>query len=240
MDLYYYCSYDGSPVGFRIGKVDVSSQETKMQELSGEHIEPFIRRCFENGLVRSAFGKIPSNEVLKKKYFLLKKKLVGKKDSCNYYMNIALVDNEWDRFNSLMQNSDNETTLAEAVMDSIQQHKDDDFGYKVDTGKLSEILSIGYAGICNSNDKRMQSVQNDDVFFTTLSTEKPDVYVLKSGLGIAQGSDEDQIKIFKESGKVFRFEKKRSASTWKQIIPVLAIVAILGVIIALIIAMNKR
>ena len=76
MNLYYYCSYDGSPVGFRIGRIDALSRDEKI-ELSSEKIEPFIRRCFETGLVRSAFGKIPSDADSEKKFFLLKKKQSG-------------------------------------------------------------------------------------------------------------------------------------------------------------------
>lgn len=207
MDLYYYCSYDGSPVGFRIGRVNILDKDDEQKELSAKHIDPFIRRCFETGLIRSAFGKIPTDTDSQKKYFLLKKKMIGKKAGCNYYMNVAVVEDEWDKFSSLMHDCDDEAKLATAVMNSIEPVKDDSFGYKVNTHKLSDVLSFGYAGICNCNEARMRTVQQNDTFFVTLSTANPDRDILKSCLGIAHGK-EMQTEILKESGKVFRIGKK--------------------------------
>lgn len=211
MNLYYYCSYDGSPVGFRIGRIDALSRDEKI-ELSSEKIEPFIRRCFETGLVRSAFGKIPSDADSEKKFFLLKKKLIEKKDDCNYYMNVAVVEEEWDKFCSLLQDGANEVSLATAVMRSIKPFGENAFGYRVDTQELSKVLECGFASVCNCNETRINNVQKNDAFYATLSTETPDTDALKKSLGIVQGSS-THTEITKESGKVFCFGKKKSAST---------------------------
>lgn len=209
MNLYYYCSYDGSPVGFRIGRIDALSRDEKI-ELSSEKIEPFIRRCFETGLVRSAFGKIPSDADSEKKFFLLKKKLIEKKADCNYYMNVAVVEEEWDKFCSLLQ--DGPESLATAVMRSIEPSGENAFGYKVYTQELSKVLECRFASVCNCNETRINNVQKNDAFYATLSTETPDTDALKKSLGIVQGSS-THTEITKESGKVFCFEKKKSAST---------------------------
>ncbi len=211
MNLYYYCSYDGSPVGFRIGRIDALSRDEKI-ELSSEKIEPFIRRCFETGLVRSAFGKIPSDADSEKKFFLLKKKLIEKKADCNYYMNVAVVEEEWDKFCSLLQDGADEVSLATAVMSSIEPSGENAFGYRVDTQELSKVLECGFASVCNCNETRINNVQKNDAFYATLSTETPDTDALKKSLGIVQGSS-THTEITKESGKVFCFGKKKSAST---------------------------
>jgi|GEM_PF-957150 hypothetical protein len=216
MNLYYYCSYDGSPVGFRIGRIDALSRDEKI-ELSSEKIEPFIRRCFETGLVRSAFGKIPSDADSEKKFFLLKKKLIGKKATekkadCKYYMSVAVVEEEWDKFCSLLQDGADEASLATAVMRSIEPSGENAFGYKVDTQELSKVLECGFASVCNCNETRINNVQKNDAFYATLSTETPDTDALKKSLGIVQGSS-THTEITKESGKVFCFGKKKSAST---------------------------
>lgn len=206
MNLYYYCSYDGSPVGFRIGRIDALSRDEKI-ELSSEKIEPFIRRCFETGLVRSAFGKIPSDADSEKKFFLLKKKL-RKKADYNYYMNVAVVEEEWDKFCSLLQDGVDEVSLATAVMSSIKPYGENAFGYRVDTQKLSKVLECGFASVCNCNETRINNVQKNDAFYATLSTETPDTDALKKSLGIVQGSS-THTEITKESGKVFCFGKKK-------------------------------
>lgn len=211
MNLYYYCSYDGSPVGYRIVRIDALSRDERI-ELSSEKIEPFIRRCFETGLVRSAFGKIPSDADSEKKFFLLKKKLRRKKADCNYYMNVAVVEEEWDKFCSLLQDGVDEVSLADAVMSSIEPSGENAFGYKVDTQELSKVLECGFASVCNCNETRINNVQKNDAFYATLSTETPDTDALKKSLGIVQGSS-THTEITKESGKVFCFGKKKSAST---------------------------
>lgn len=232
MNLFYYCSYDGSPAGFRIGRVDTLSQDGKSHELSSEQIEPFIRRCFEMGLIRSAFGKIPSEERKQNGYFLLKKKLIGKKADCNYYMNVAVVEEEWDRFCSLLQDGADEASLATAIMSSIEPSGNDVFGYKVNTSRLSEVLKCGYATVCNCNARRMENVRKNSVFYATLSTETPDTDTLKRSLGISK-CDNDATEFTKESGKVFCFRKKKSASIWNRM-PMLAKVAmVVGLIAAI-------
>lgn len=233
MDLYYYCSYDSSPVGFRIGRVDTLSQDIESTELSSEHIEPFIRKCFETGLVRSAFGKIPSEAATQKKYFLLKKKLVAKKAGCNYYMNVAVVENEWDKFCSLLQDNTDEVSLATAIMNSIEPSGESAFGYKVNTHKLSQVLKCGYVDVCNCSDMRMENVHQNDTFYTTLSTEDPDTDALKKSLGISQ-SDSTHKEITKESGKVFCFKKKESARMWSRIPMLAKIAVIVGIVAAMV------
>jgi hypothetical protein len=185
MNLYYYCSYDGSPVGFRIGRIDALSRDEKI-ELSSEKIEPFIRRCFETGLVRSAFGKIPSDADSEKKFFLLKKKLIEKEADCKYYMSVAVVEEEWDKFCSLLQDGADEASLATAVMRSIKPSGENAFGYRVNTQELSKVLECGFASVCNCNETRINNVQKNDAFYATLSTETPDTDALKKSLGIGE------------------------------------------------------
>lgn len=38
MQIYYYCSYEGSPAGYHIGKVETSSYDIDLQEPSCDKI----------------------------------------------------------------------------------------------------------------------------------------------------------------------------------------------------------
>lgn len=228
--LYYYCSYDGSPVGFNLGKIELQEHIPVVQELSDKNIDTFIRGCFETGILRSAFGKI-NNLNSDNEYFLLKRKLVCKNNNCTYYMNIAIVTDEWDQFCSLMTGNDEDSRLAEIVMNSMVVSNNKEFGYSIKTDKIMELLSVGYGKICECNPQMLRRVENEDTFFVILSTQNPDINLLRSKLCIAQNSGRQIIDITGKTGRIISFGKKKPASVRNYIVIMLAVIImiILGI-----------
>ena len=98
-ELYSYCSYKGSPVGFRIGKTKVENEIDLT--LCDDNINQFVRKSFESGMITCVFGKLPKSD----KYVYLVKKLeyTGNNgplriSQCNYMLYHNIQDHEYDKF----------------------------------------------------------------------------------------------------------------------------------------------
>jgi hypothetical protein len=214
MKIYYYCSYKGSPVGFRIGCIESNNKNSNFCNLSDKKIDPFIRRCLEAGLVRSAFGIIPAESSESSSFFLLKKKMEGKKQDIDYYMNIAITCKKWDEFHNLMQKGMSGRELASAILDSIEINTDDErFCYQVNKEKLGTVTETAFGDICDCNDDFLEDVHQNKTIYFTLSTATPDLEMLEENLGIKVGGCELK-SISKHDGmdKMFRYGKKKSVS----------------------------
>lgn len=214
MKIYYYCSYKGSPVGFRIGSIESNNKDSDFYNLSDKKVDPFIRRCLEAGLVRSAFGMIPAESGGSSSFFLLKKKMMGKKQGIDYYMNIAITCKKWDEFYNFMQNGMSETVLASAILDSIEINTDDElFCYQVNKKKLDAVIETVFGDICRCNNDFLEDVHQNKTIYFTLSTATPDLEMLEENLGIKVGGCELK-NITKNDGmeKMFRYGKKKIVS----------------------------
>ena len=135
MRIYYYCTYKNSPAGFHVGYIEYGQQGGGAYMLEDKEIDPFIRQWLESGMIRSAFGAMPSMEDGENTFFLVKKKLRKKEDEVDYYMNIAIVCKTWEEFRHLMQEGTSEDELASAIADSIRIDTANEFGYCVDREK---------------------------------------------------------------------------------------------------------
>ena len=214
MKIYYYCSYKGSPVGFRIGCIESNNEDSDFYNLSDKKVDPFIRRCLEAGLVRSAFGVIPAENGGSSSFFLLKKMMMGKKQGIDYYMNIAITCKKWDEFYNLMQNGMPETSLASAILDSIEINTDDErFCYQVNKKKLGAVIETAFGDICSCNDDFLEDVHQNKTIYFTLSTVTPDLEMLEENLGIKIGGCElKNISKYDGLDRMFRYGKKKILS----------------------------
>ena len=110
INAYLYCSYKGSPVGFRIGKIMYELPEDKdYAELSLEGIDGFIRKAFESGIVDEAFDKIISKDGTER-YFVMVKKLsysdpVSTGNASEIYMNFAFEFDKYDEYERFAEKS---------------------------------------------------------------------------------------------------------------------------------------
>lgn len=213
MKIYYYCSYKGSPVGFRIGYIDLENndQASDFCDLSDQKIDPFIRRCLETGLVRSAFGRIPTESGEFSSFFLLKKKLKGKKQDVDYYMNIAITCEKWKEFHDFMQDGMTETNLASAILDSIEINTNDKlFCYQVNRKKLDKVMKTAFGDICSCNSDFLEKVRHRKIIYFTLATATPDLELLKENLGIKEEELEfEKISGYEGIDNMFCYGKKK-------------------------------
>ena len=234
MDLYYNCSYDNSPVGFCIGKISHVNlgdlQPENILELSEKNIDPFIRKCFESGVIRTAYGKMPSElSQYKDDYFILKKKMIQKEENGNYYMNIALAGLTWDQFSAFMKYEikDTNKVLADLVRKSIRQDTNSVFGYHVCGDRIEDLLNFKYANVCNCKEKRVKHIQSTDCFYAKLASANIDQTVIDQIFG-------ESIRISSVSQNDVCFKKKLKIRIKSIIIWAIAVVMILAMVLIVI------
>lgn len=69
--IYVYCSYNFSPVGFRLGTINCTPEIGEKAELEKDYINDYIRKALEFGFVRESFGRVPKSN----NYYVLIKDL---------------------------------------------------------------------------------------------------------------------------------------------------------------------
>lgn len=189
MEIYYYCSYKGSPVGFQIGKINYDKNIISTQNLTRDNINPFVKLCFESGLINSAFGKIPEYISSSGKYIALRKKLVTKKDGCDYNLNIAVVCSKTE-FDKLAKNkSTSVENMQTLITNSMILDNSNEFGYYVDNSKLSKLLENSFNTLCNCN-----SNNSYDECLLTLTTKTPDLEILNDTFNLPENYKFDKNK----------------------------------------------
>lgn len=138
MEVYYYCSYTGSPVGFQLGRLDFASGK-----LSDEGIPPLIRRCFSRGMIRKACGFLPDAE----KYFVLVKDLTAKRltaaDAEEYYLNIAFVSERLEDYQKWLSSEDvAQQAVADKIRDTMSLRGDPVFGFTVHMEQAQKLFDL--------------------------------------------------------------------------------------------------
>ena len=209
MQIYYYCSYEGSPAGYHIGRITDSSCDNGLQELSIDKINPFIRQCFEIGMIRSGFGEIPGSVETPQQYFLLKKKLTAIKTNVKYYINFAIVTGDWEEFKTLMKKENTEAEIINNFLESIEPAPLFYFGYRIRTERLKKISSCGYGGICEwINHKYLKMIEQSNALFIETSTDKPDIEALEQSLMLKSKIEDRNLERSKIAEKLFCYKKK--------------------------------
>jgi len=206
MEVYYYCSYTGSPVGFILGKLSNVNEAEESLTLSKEHLEPLIRKCFELGMVRKACGILTREP---KRYFLLLKKLVarGGRDDLDYYLNIAFVTESQQQYMQWMDKDEmvTEDTIAQACRETILVDRESDFGYKI-SSKFLTMLTRKKFGIMLG--KCREAALKDGLYFE-LSAHDTDQDEVMQALGLSSAEqglepiseDENWMKLIKKKAK---------------------------------------
>lgn len=227
MEIYYYCSYTGSPVGFQLGRLDFESGK-----LSGENIPPLIRRCFSRGMICRACGRLPGEE----KYFVLVKDLTAKKsnaaDAEEYYINVAFVSRHLEDYRKWSSSGNmTQQALADMIRDTMSLHSDPAFGYtvRVDLAKKLNEVVLGnlFNGILPKNEATDFQVlsphMSPEELGEMLSIVKADYTVEKLRL--------DQ----QRPGNWFRISKKKDRRYHRKaiLIPIAALIVLAGLFMLL-------
>ena len=204
MDIYFNCSYDNSPVGFQIGKLSEIHSTNIVPEcnmdLSEKNINAFIRKCFESGLIRSAYGKILADilfissdpntpksfiYIVSSEYFFIKKKMIHKIDGCNYYMNIAMTGLKWEEFTTLMDDSNIsvQEDLAKLIADGIKKDETNIFGYTICGENILKLLDFKYADVCDCPQERVKKIEENNGFYIKMLGKNVDMVMLNQMFG---------------------------------------------------------
>lgn len=85
LDIYSYCNYKDSSVGFQIGKVDLKSGKI----FRTDAIPQYIIQSFESGLVNKAYGRYPGKKNIKYFYLLKHINYIDNYPEPDKYINIA-------------------------------------------------------------------------------------------------------------------------------------------------------
>lgn len=232
MIFYYYCSYKGSPVGFRIGSIEYRSQDHGVGSLEDAAIDVFIRKCMERGEVLSAFGVMPSEYESKQSFFLLKKKMKASRDEIDFYLNIAIVSEDWNEFNLLMKEGMSKEKISTDILNTIQIEKSNGFGYCLDKEKLSVVADDSFGSVCGGTENRLAKMrQNCQIFFdfassdTDLNDFQDAIDLRREGMQLKQ--------VGEGTGRLFCYGKKGSAHSIRKILLWAIIVIISGLLIFL-------
>lgn len=225
MEVYYYCSYTGSPVGFILGRFDYDSQKSGRYELEKSPVSSAIRRYFEFGPVRKAFGFLPEES----QYFFLAKKLTAKKifdgETLNYSLGIALVTNSAEEFRYWMRKeSGSEQEIANAIKESIILDRMNDHGFTVCAEQLSELLQKSFRPLFENCGVDLDKLDLDKTYFV-LASSRTDLGQLEKELALSD--PEKTLWFLNRDTKLACFGKKKRLPLLPIAISLLAAASIL-------------
>lgn len=189
MDIYYYCTYSRSPVGYVLGTLAYHPNQSSNYELKEENIEPLIRKCFEQGRVQKGFGLLPNSS----KYFVLVKSLDAEgttDEDADYNMNIAFVTKDRETYRNLLrEGNDQKQGIANALKETMEINRKSDFGFTVRPRKLNELLEKSFRSLFDENDKSPVSHALESAepytYFGLLSSQT-DLDDLRKSLGLVE------------------------------------------------------
>lgn len=150
MKVYCYCSYTGSPVGFHIGSLTYQPNRNGNYTLQKENIPSFIKRCFEQDMVRKGFGKLPGSD---SGFFLLVKKLAaegsGGLEASKYYINLALVTENIEEYGQWFQLNAEDASqgIAEAAKAMMEIDRSSEFGFTIRPEALTSLLRHSFGSL---------------------------------------------------------------------------------------------
>ena len=146
MKVYIYCSYQSSPVGFKLGTIQYNSSNKQYYIPTDTDIEPFVQKSFEEGLIKAVHGKMPESD---KKILLIKKlQDIVTDDEGNtipIYMNFAFEFDDPDKFETFMSNYKNDYSsddeIAEALVKAVVPDRSiKDFALKINAPILNKFI----------------------------------------------------------------------------------------------------
>lgn len=204
MKIYIYCSYQSSPVGFKLGVIQYDLSNGEYYIPSDKDIEPFVQNSFEEGLIKKVYGRIPKIE----KYLLLIKKLQGMTiDNISVYMNFAFEFddvNEFDTFmNNYRNNYSNDEDLAKILVEAIIPDRNiKDFALKINASILNEFVNK----LLIKNERSTSSINNVNKNKLIVESRSTSDYSDK----IARLFGIDEIFLRKEDKRYIYPEKKKN------------------------------
>ena len=133
MFVYVYCSYDGSPVGFQLGRITYDASRTENYALEDLERPSLITKSFIFGTISRAWGWNKEDE----NYFALYKDI----DGSGWYMNFAFEFSEFDELKRFKGHVDSLTRqdFVSACLSFVLKSTDE-FGVQIDAEKLRSFI----------------------------------------------------------------------------------------------------
>lgn len=229
-ELYSYCSYKGSPVGFRIGKTKVENEIDLT--LCDDNINQFVRKSFESGMITCVFGKLPKSD----KYVYLVKKLeyTGNNGESIIYMNFAWIFSDYGKYISFASGirTLSNDKISEIMYKIIKPDSNDEkFALKIKGEKLvNAIKNISGEDVMNERDSRSQD--SLCVKVVSKSVDEKRINELYNGLY------EEKFAFFKHKNSDYDYELKKKNSLNKDkniaMIGLLFLIAIIVMVVMMI------
>lgn len=216
MEIYYYCSYTGSPVGYRIGRLEYTGSVKTVCSPDSSGIHPLIEQCFYSGDVLKAYGRLPDS----RQYFLLVKKLCAKgadsADSVDYYINFALVTEDEREYSGWMsrRGADERQVIADKVRDTMQQDSKSDFGFSVRPDRIGEFAGMSF---CRLFERVETAPQGTDSVYLELRSHQTDLGGLQKALGLA-GDTSNCLEYAEGNWVQFRKKKLTHQFLWAAVL----------------------
>lgn len=225
MEVYYYCSYTSSPVGYILGKLTDPSEEGALA-LRADRIDTMIHHCFEAGMVRNACGLLTQAP---QRYFLLLKKLTvhGSQGSPDYFLNIAFVTEERQEYARWLENDDTVTadTVAKVGQATMMLDQNSDFGYKIDGKALTKLTKMKFGSLLG----KCRATALDDGLYFELASHNADTDEVMQALGIS--SEGQELELISKGTNWTRVIKKKPKR--KHLILWLILLLVLGMVIVI-------
>lgn len=180
-EVYYYCTYKKSAVGFVLGRLCYNPDRVEHYALSKEKLDPFISRCLKSETVKTACGVLPNKEP--PKYFLLIRRLLAhgqeKGEPSDYNINLALVTEDKSTFYDWSKEAVSEAEIANAIKDSMEIDDYSDFGFTVRPKKLTSLLDNSFGSLFKGTKPNL----DEGEFCIETRYENADIAELADALG---------------------------------------------------------
>lgn len=227
MKIYIYCSYQSSPVGFKLGTIHYDSSHKQDYIPTNKDIEPFVQKSFEEGLIKHVHGKIPNKN---KNIYLLKKlqntTIDDKGNTIPAYMNFAFEFDDVNKFDTFLNNlksnySDNEQLEQDLVNIVIPDRSNKDFALKINASILNNFIE----NLLQKNTETLSSTTDIDKYKLTIELRSTTDYSDK----IAQLFNLDKYFLKKEN-TVYIYPVKKN-NIRKIFLPIVIILVIVIMIV---------
>ncbi len=234
MDIYYYCSYTGSPVGYILGCLTYNPNQSANYTLSRKRIPPVIRRFFEYDTVCNAFGILPAEP---KQYYLMMKNLTAKGDkngeAPEYYLNLAFVTQDVDEYKRLLRaGGGTSEDIAVMIKDSMELDRTSDFGFTIRPDRLKKLVKGSFRSVFESSGA-LERVNT----FLEVDSPQADLTYLTENLELSD--PERTLSFLPEAPKWVVYSKKKQTRPIRLIVVIPIAAGILAVIIWILQALLK-
>ena len=140
--FYSYCSYKGSPSGFKLGVL--TPEDKKVLCLSNKGVNEFIRNSFETGVVKGIYGKLPNCD----QYVYLVKKLRYEQKADDtfasiFHMNFAFVFDRYKEYEDFLNGISmfEEDEISKMMSSVIIPNKEDEvYALNINGVELRKVL----------------------------------------------------------------------------------------------------